>query len=43
MWGRYNGAGSQSRYSSKLLKVLYTLTTNDLNHLKGKLKHGPIW
>jgi hypothetical protein len=43
MWGKYNGAGSQSRYSSKLLKVLYTLTTNDLNHLKGKLSHGPIW
>jgi hypothetical protein len=43
MWGRYNGAGSQSRYSSKLLKVLYTLTTNDLKHLKGKLNHGPIW
>ncbi len=43
MWGKYNGAGTQSRYSSKVLKVLQTICMNDLSHLKAKLKHGPIW
>ena len=43
MWGKYNGAGTQSRYSSKVLKVLQTICMNDINHLRAKLKHGPIW
>ena len=43
MWGKYNGAGTNSRYSGKVLKVLRTLCTNDLTHLKGKLRQGPIW
>jgi hypothetical protein len=43
MWGKYNGAGTQSRYSGKVLKVLQIICMNDLSHLKAKLKHGPIW
>ena len=43
MWGKYNGAGTNSRYSSKVLKVLRTICANDLTHLKTKLRKGPIW
>ena len=43
MWGRYNGAGSKSYYSSKTLKVMRTLVSKDLDEIKNRLKKGPIW
>lgn len=43
MWGRYNGAGSRSYYSTKTLKVMHTLVSKDLDEIKVRLKKGPIW
>jgi len=43
MWGRYNGAGSRSYYSTKTLKVMHTLVSKDLEEIRVRLKKGPIW
>lgn len=43
MWGKYNGAGSRSYYSSKTLKVMHTLVSKDLDEIRVRLKKGPIW
>lgn len=43
MWGKYNGAGSRSYYSTKTLKVMRTLVFKDLDEIQVRLKKGPIW
>jgi len=43
MWGRYNGAGTSSKYSYKTLKVIHTLAFSDLHAIQSKLRKGPIW
>jgi len=43
MWGKYNGAGSKSKYVDRCFNALRNLALKNIKQLKVILKHGQLW
>jgi soluble lytic murein transglycosylase-like protein len=43
MWGKYNGAGSKSKYVDRCFYALRKLALKNIKELKVILEHGQLW